>query len=214
MIYSMGYLDRRRSAAGDGVPLQPAPPQRRHLARPLRGRDHRQPSPPHAGLPYARADAPGQPLLPFPRAGHARAPTHGPKLTHAPLSDPHTTDTQRPTYLFFDRITRLRRQGEPYFADGLPELPGRPPPRDSRGLRRRLGYSSPTRWWRPTTESSPERIAKPPVPANGSLGTRRPRSARRSGRTEELRPPPPRRRRRCPGSTARHQRAGPLLCTL
>ena len=69
------------------------------------------------------------------------------------------------------RITRLRRQGERYFADGLRELPGQPPPRDSRGLRR----------WKPTTGSSAERIAKPPVPAKRSSGTRRPRSAGRSG---------------------------------
>ena len=36
--------------------------------------------------------------------------------------------------------------------------------------------SSPTRWWRPTTGSLAERIAKPRAPANRSLATRRPRS--------------------------------------
>ena len=41
--------------------------------------------------------------------------------------------------------------------------------------------SSPTRWWRPTTGSSAERIATPPGPVKRSSGTRRPRSARRSG---------------------------------
>ena len=41
--------------------------------------------------------------------------------------------------------------------------------------------SSPTRWWRPTTGSSAERIAKPLGPAKCSSETRRPRSARRSG---------------------------------
>ena len=34
--------------------------------------------------------------------------------------------------------------------------------------------SSSMRWWRPTTGSSAERIAKPPVPAKRSSGTRRP----------------------------------------
>ena len=37
------------------------------------------------------------------------------------------------------RITRLRRKGERYFADGLRELPEAPSPRDSRSLRRRVG---------------------------------------------------------------------------
>ena len=77
----------------------------------------------------------------------------------------------------FHGITRLRRQGERYFADGLRELP------DNRRLAilavcRRVGdVFSPTRWWRPTTGSSAERIAKPP----GSSGTKCPRSASRSG---------------------------------
>ena len=48
-----------------------------------------------------------------------------------------------PEGLFHDvpahRITRLRRQGERYFADGLRELPDNRRPRDSRGLRRRVG---------------------------------------------------------------------------
>ena len=80
------------------------------------------------------------------------------------------------------RITWLRRQGERYFADGAPGAPRQPPPRDSRGLRHRVGRcSSPTWWWRLTTGSSAERIAKPPGPAKRSSGTRRPRSARRSG---------------------------------
>ena len=64
-----GHLDRRRGAARDGVPLQPAPPQRRHLPRPLRGRDRRQPGAPHTGLPHPGPDASGQPLLPLPGAG-------------------------------------------------------------------------------------------------------------------------------------------------
>ena len=42
---------------------------------------------------------------------------------------------------------------------------------------------SPTRWWRPTTGSSAERIAKPHVPAKRSSGTKRPRSTRRCGRS-------------------------------
>ena len=83
-----GHLDRRRSAAGDGVPLQPAPPQRRHLARPLRGRDRRQSGSPHARLPHPGADAPRQPLLPLPRAGATGSRPRAPKLTVAPLSDP------------------------------------------------------------------------------------------------------------------------------
>ena len=44
--------------------------------------------------------------------------------------------------------------------------------------------SSPTRWWRPTTGSAAERIAKPPGPVKRSSGTRRPRGApgiRRAG---------------------------------
>ena len=90
VIYSMATSTARRCAAGDGVPLQPAPPQRRHLARPVRGRDRRQSGSPHARLPHPGADAPGQPLLPLPRAGHAPLHEHpGPKLTHAPLSDPN-----------------------------------------------------------------------------------------------------------------------------
>ncbi len=40
--------------------------------------------------------------------------------------------------------------------------------------------SSSTRWWRPTTGSSAERIAKPPGPAKRSSGTRRPQSPFRS----------------------------------
>ena len=63
-----------------------------------------------------------------------------------------------------------------------PRAPGQPPPRDSRGLRRRVGVcSSPTRSWRPTTGSSAERIAKPLGPAKCSSETSRPRSASRSG---------------------------------
>ena len=64
-----GHIDRRRGAARNGVPLQPAPPQRRHLPRPLRGGHRRQPRPPHAGLPHPGADAPGQPLLPVSGVG-------------------------------------------------------------------------------------------------------------------------------------------------
>ena len=90
-----------------------------------------------------------------------------------------------PEGLFHDvpahRITRLRRQGERYFADGLRELPEN----------RRLAIlavcavewkcSSPMRWWRPTTASSAGRIAPPCAPAKRISGTKRPRSARRSG---------------------------------
>ena len=93
-----------------------------------------------------------------------------------------------PEGLFHDvpahRITRLRRQGERYFADGLRELPDN----------RRLAilavcafewemFLADARGWRPTTGSSAERIAKPHAPAMRSSGTKRPRSARRSGRS-------------------------------
>ena len=68
-----GHLHRRRGAARDGVPLQPAPPQRRDLPRPLRGGHRRQSRPPHAGLPHPRADASRQPLLPLPGAREHRS---------------------------------------------------------------------------------------------------------------------------------------------
>ena len=110
-----GDLERRRSAAGDGVPLQPAPPQRRHLARPLRGRDRRQPNSPHPGLPHPGADAPGQPLLPLPRAGAAGSRTRAPKLTDAPLSDPDPPSTaprfDAPPGRFAYPVTRREGRG-------------------------------------------------------------------------------------------------------
>ena len=79
------------------------------------------------------------------------------------------------------RITRLRRQGERYFADGLRELP------DNRRLA--ILVVCAVEWEtfladavvETTTGSSAERIAKPLGPAKRSSGTRRPRFARRSG---------------------------------
>ena len=81
-------------------------------------------------------------------------------------------------------ITRLRRQGGTLLRRRAPRAPGQPSPRDSRGLRRRVGDVSRRRGGgRLTTESSAERIAKPHAPAKGSSGTKRPRSARRSRRS-------------------------------
>ena len=88
--------------AGHGVPLQPAPPQRRHLARPLRGRDRRQSGYPHAGLPNPGADAPGQSLLPLPGAGGTSSRKRPPKLTEDRLFDPrdHCGKPDRRSVLF------------------------------------------------------------------------------------------------------------------
>ena len=120
-----GDLERRRSAAGDGVPLQPAPPQRRHLARPLRGRDRRQPNSPHPGLPHPGAHAPSQPLLPLPRAGAAGSRTRAPKLTDAPLSDSR------------NRSRRASRSGGPFEHDGVTGRIHVAPPRPGTSSRRR-----------------------------------------------------------------------------
>ena len=75
VIYSMATSTADEAPRGMEFLLQPAPPQRRHLARPLRGRDRRQPRSPHAGLPHPGADAPRQSLLPLPRAGAASSGT-------------------------------------------------------------------------------------------------------------------------------------------
>ena len=91
-----------------------------------------------------------------------------------------------PAGLFGDipphRVTRLRRQGERYFADGLRELP------DNRRLAILVVCAAEWETFvadavggEPTTGSSAERIAKPRAPPNRSSATRRPRSARRSG---------------------------------
>ena len=46
----------------------------------LRGRERRQLSFPHPGLPHPGADGPSQPVLPLPRAGAARpGPAHAPR---------------------------------------------------------------------------------------------------------------------------------------
>ena len=67
-----GHLDRRRSAAGNGVPLQSAPPQRRHLARPLRGGDRRQ-----SGSPSRRIAEPrSRCAWPIPSAAFWSWPRH------------------------------------------------------------------------------------------------------------------------------------------
>ena len=55
-----------------------------------------------------------------------------------------------------------------------PRAPGQPPPRDSRGLRRRVGDVPRRRgggdWWRPTTESSAERTARLAGACEAQLG--------------------------------------------
>ena len=79
------------------------------------------------------------------------------------------------------RITRLRRQGERYFAHGLRELPDNRRLAISRGLRRRVGGFPRRRGGGdPRPAPSAERIAKPP----GSVKRRGPRGApgiRRTG---------------------------------
>ena len=78
VIYSMATSSADEARPAPRVSLQPAPPQRRHVPRPLRGGHRCQPHPVRAGLPHPGADAPGQPLLPLSGAcGH-----HAHKLTH------------------------------------------------------------------------------------------------------------------------------------
>ena len=88
VIYSMATSTADEAPRGMEFLYSLHRPQRRHLARPLRGRDRRQSGSPRAGLPHPGADAPGQSLLPLPRAGAARSRTHAPKLTYAPFIRP------------------------------------------------------------------------------------------------------------------------------
>ena len=86
------------------------------------------------------------------------------------------------------RITRLRRQGERAASPtGSASSRTTAASRLSRSAPSSGRCFSPTRWWRPTTGSSAERIVKPPVPAKRSSGTRPPRSAGRSGHSPSCR---------------------------
>ncbi|MXY79602.1 MAG: DUF4158 domain-containing protein [Chloroflexi bacterium] len=79
------------------------------------------------------------------------------------------------------RITRLRRQGERYFADGFVSCRKTVASRSSRSAPSSGRCRSPMRWSRPTIGSSAERIAPLCAPAKRSSETRPPRCARPCG---------------------------------
>ena len=60
-----GDVAARGRAARHGVPLQPEPPERRDVARAVRGHPGGQPAPVRAGVPHAAADGAGQRALPL-----------------------------------------------------------------------------------------------------------------------------------------------------